>query len=85
HERTGEVIVQSYNPEHYSIEFAKKHDFIVFYNHEMQLRKMGSSPPFYYLTMINVSGENEMKAIRAIQEMAQFLRGKLGPDAVILG
>ncbi|EEA8560841.1 primosomal protein N' [Listeria monocytogenes] len=85
HERTGEVIVQSYNPEHYSIEFAKKHDFIGFYNHEMQLRKMGSYPPFYYLTMINVSDENEMKAIRTIQEMAQFLRGKLGPDAVILG
>ncbi|EAE5904290.1 primosomal protein N' [Listeria monocytogenes] len=85
HDRTGEVIVQSYNPEHYSIEFAKKHDFIGFYNHEMQLRKMGSYPPFYYLTMINVSDENEMKAIRTIQEMAQFLRGKLGPDAVILG
>ncbi|HBM4138295.1 TPA: primosomal protein N' [Listeria innocua] len=85
HERTGEVVVQSYNPEHYSIEFAKQHDFIGFYNHEMKLRKMGSYPPFYYLTMINVSDENEMKAIRKIQEMAQFLRGKLGPDAVILG
>ncbi|MBC1647494.1 primosomal protein N' [Listeria welshimeri] len=85
HERTGEVVVQSYNPEHYSIEFAKKHDFIGFYNHEMQLRKMGSYPPFYYLTMINVSDENEIKAIRTIQEMAQFLRGKLGPDAVVLG
>ncbi|MBC1366907.1 primosomal protein N' [Listeria innocua] len=85
HERTGEVVVQSYNPEHYSIEFAKQHDFIGFYNHEMKLRKMGSYPPFYYLTMINVSDENEMKAIRTIQEMAQFLRGKLGPDAVILG
>lgn len=85
HERTGEVVVQSYNPEHYSIEFAKQHDFIGFYNHEMKLRKMGSYPPFYYLTMINVSDENEMKAIRTIQEMAQFLRGMLGPDAVILG
>ncbi|MBC1482328.1 primosomal protein N' [Listeria sp. FSL L7-1485] len=85
HERTGEVVVQSYNPEHYSIEFAKKHDFIGFYHHEMQLRKMGAYPPFYYLTMINVSDENEMKAIRTIQEMANFLRGKLGPDAIILG
>ncbi|MBC1934197.1 primosomal protein N' [Listeria seeligeri] len=85
HERTGEVVIQSYNPEHYSIEFAKKHDFIGFYHHEMQLRKMGAYPPFYYLTMINVSDENEMKAIRTIQEMVNFLRGKLGPEAVILG
>lgn len=85
HERTGEVVVQSYNLEHYSIEFAKKHDFIGFYHHEMQLRKMGAYPPFYYLTMINVSDENEMKAIRTIQEMVNFLRGKLGPEAVILG
>ncbi|MBC1473303.1 primosomal protein N' [Listeria grandensis] len=85
HELTGEVIVQTYNPEHYSIQYAKTHDYIGFYNHEMRVRKMGSYPPFYYLTLINVSDENEMKAVRTIQEITQFLQGKLGPDAIILG
>ncbi|MBC1499833.1 primosomal protein N' [Listeria weihenstephanensis] len=85
HELTGEVIVQSYNPEHYSIQYAKMHDYIGFYNHEMRVRKMGSYPPFYYLTLINVSDEDEMKAVRTIQEISQFLHGKLGQDAIILG
>ncbi|MBC6168028.1 primosomal protein N', partial [Listeria booriae] len=85
HLLTGEVIVQSYNPEHYSIQYAKMHDYLGFYHHEMRVRKMGSYPPFYYLTLINVSDENEMKAVRTIQEITQFLQGKLGPDAIILG
>lgn len=85
HQLTGEVIVQSYNPEHYSIQFAKTHDYIGFYNHEMRVRKIGSYPPFYYLTLINVSDEDEMKAVRTIQEITQFLQGKLGSDAIILG
>ena len=33
----GEVVIQSYNPEHYSILHAKKHDYFNFYQEEMQI------------------------------------------------
>ena len=36
----GEVIIQSYNPEHYSITYAKNHDYLSFYKEEMSIRKL---------------------------------------------
>ena len=40
HELAGEVIIQTYTPEHYSIELAGEHDFDRFYQQEMMIRKM---------------------------------------------
>ncbi|MFP3491030.1 primosomal protein N', partial [Staphylococcus sp. SIMBA_130] len=51
----GEVIVQSYTPEHYSIEMAAEHDYQSFYQREMVTRKQFGYPPFYFLAMVNVS------------------------------
>ncbi|WP_239254387.1 primosomal protein N' [Listeria ilorinensis] len=85
HELTGEVIVQSYTPEHYSIQYAKKHDYLGFYEHEMQMRYRYQYPPFYYLTLIGVSHEDEMTVIRTIRQITDYLRSKLHPNALILG
>ncbi len=85
HVLPGEVVVQSYSPEHYSIEFARKHDYDGFYKHEMAMRHRGAYPPFYFLTLINVSHEDERKVIQTIQDMASYLRTKLGADSIILG
>ncbi|WP_439444026.1 primosomal protein N' [Listeria aquatica] len=85
HELPGEVVVQSYAPEHYSIRFAKEHDYLGFYQHEMRMRKRGAYPPFYYLTLISVSDQNERKAIQTIQEMSRYLQTKLTEKSLILG
>ena len=53
HELPGEVIVQTYTPEHYSIQLAKNHDYNQFYRDEMMMRKRGQYPPFYYLLLVN--------------------------------
>ena len=57
-EKTGEVIIQTFNPEHYAISFAKKHDYLGFYNKEMEMRKILKYPPFYYLSYIKISGKD---------------------------
>ena len=54
----GEVIIQSYNPEHYSITYAKKHDYLSFYKEEMSIRKLLNYPPYYYITLVNISSRN---------------------------
>lgn len=82
---TGEVVVQTYNPENYSIGYAKQHDYHGFYEHEMRIRKLGGYPPFYYLTLINVSAEDERRAIQIIQEISTFLRSKLSKQSIVLG
>ena len=45
-EKPGKVIFQTYHPEHYSLQFAQKHDYISFYQQEIEYRKVLNYPPF---------------------------------------
>ena len=55
--KTGEVIIQTYNPDHYAISYSKSHDYLGFYNKEMEIRKVLKYPPYYYLCCIRISGK----------------------------
>lgn len=57
-EKSGEVIIQTFNPDHYAISYTKMHDYMGFYNKEMYIRKMLKYPPFYYLCHIKISGKD---------------------------
>ena len=52
----GEVIVQTYNPEHYAIVAAKSHDYDGFYKKEMEFRRELLYPPFTHFATLTVSG-----------------------------
>lgn len=81
----GEVVIQSYSPDHYSIQFAKNHDYPSFSRHEMGQRKRGGYPPYYYLTMVNVSHEEIGVALKTAEKVTSRLREELSPQAKILG
>jgi len=57
-ELAGRVIIQTYNPDHYSIQKAKDHDFFSFYEREMLYREELRYPPFSRLVNFRVSGNN---------------------------
>ena len=57
-EISGEVIIQTFNPDHYAISYTKMHDYMGFYNKEMEIRKTLKYPPFYYLCYIKISGKD---------------------------
>ena len=57
-DREGSVIIQTNNPDHYAIQYAKSNDYIGFYNEEMNIRKVLKYPPYYYLCYIRVSGKD---------------------------
>lgn len=57
----GKVILQTYNPEHYSIQFSKEHDYKSFYNTEISLRQEFLYPPFLDLISLLIYGENNNK------------------------
>jgi len=62
----GKVIVQTYNPEHYSIQCAKNYDYTGFYNKEIMLRKEFVYPPFANMISIVIYGEdNRLVAMKA--------------------
>ncbi|MGV3487804.1 MAG: primosomal protein N' [Tuberibacillus sp.] len=85
HELKGEVIIQTYAPEHYSITLAATHDYLSFYEREMMDRKRHAYPPFYYITLINVTHESFARAQAVTDEVARYLKKRLSNQAVILG
>lgn len=84
-EKPGEVVVQSFNPDHYAIQLAKRHDYDSFYKKEMQLRHLSEYSPYFFLIKLSVSHTNEMTAAKKINEFIQFLKPALSDQAVILG
>jgi primosomal protein N' (replication factor Y) (superfamily II helicase) len=85
HQLPGEVIIQTYTPEHYSIELAGQQDFDQFYQREMLVRKMRHYPPFYYLALITISHEQLLTVVSATEKVANYVRTQLSNEAVILG
>jgi primosomal protein N' (replication factor Y) len=57
----GEVVIQTYNPDHYSILKAKDHDFIGFYLEENQFRQALDYPPFSRLVNFRLVGNSEKR------------------------
>lgn len=56
----GEVVIQTYSPEHYAIETAAVQNYEAFYEEEIAYRSMMGYPPVEHLMAILVSGEDEM-------------------------
>lgn len=85
HEKEGRVIVQSYDPGHYALEYAKTHDYQAFYTQEMQVRKVYEYPPFYYLTHIQISHADVLTTSEYAGQVAEWLRSKLSSTSAVIG
>ncbi|CAM3698586.1 primosomal protein N' [Mesobacillus zeae] len=85
HDLPGEVVIQTYTPEHYSVELAGTQDFDQFYNQEMMVRKIHKYPPFYYISLVTVSHAELMKAVSVAEKITRHISLKLSEEAVVLG
>lgn len=83
-EKKGSVIIQTFNPEHYAITFASKHDYIDFFKQEMEVRRKLSYPPYYYLIYIKVIGKDYNKISIESNKIASILTREL-KNSKILG
>jgi len=61
-DKKGHVIIQTYNPEHYSIRTASAHDFHTFVQEELQRRELLLYPPFGQLLLFTCSALQENTA-----------------------
>lgn len=83
-DKTGEVVVQTYNPKHYAIQLAKEQDYERFFKVEMHFRHLGKYIPYYYSALIVAHGINENYVVRKINDIAHELKQKLSEE-IILG
>ena len=87
--KLGEVIIQGFNVEHYSILAAKNNDYLGFYNEEMAIRKVLKYPPYYNLCLIKVSGKDYDTVYDEANKIVIYLKGRikdiiLGPSASLM-
>ena len=85
HELPGEVIVQTYTPDHYSIDLASQYNYDEFFQYEMKLRKTFRYPPYVFLALVTVSHQNQVKVIQVTQKIVQQLQQTLSNQSTILG
>ncbi len=83
-DKNGKVIIQTYQPNHFVIESAKRHDYNDFFNKEIKLRKMSLMPPFSnVIEIMVVSGDANMAHTEAKNML--YAISKVSKDSVILG
>jgi primosomal protein N' (replication factor Y) len=81
----GRTVIQTYQPEHYAIQAAARHDYPSFYEHEMRIRQAFAYPPFTELTVFRAMHREERWAKAAAARFERELRrAALGPDTVVL-
>jgi primosomal protein N' (replication factor Y) len=85
HELPGEVVIQTYTPEHYSVELASQHNYLDFYLREMGIRKLHQYPPFFFVTLITVSHPEIMMVVAVTEKISTYLRSNLSSQTIVLG
>lgn len=84
-EKSGRVVIQTYNPDHYSIIAGKEQNYHKFYQQELQIRKLMEYPPYSCLVRILITGIKEEVVKENCLIMAQFLNQRYRGHFEILG
>ena len=79
--RQGEVVIQTYQPEHYSVVTAAAQDYEAFFEQEIFLREMLHYPPKWHMLVIHAAASQEM-LVKQAQDMLKYkILTKTGEDA----
>ena len=84
-ESKGEVIVQTFNPDHYAITLAKNHDYIDFYKEEMKIRKMLKYSPYYYMVLVSITSKDYELGFKEANKIGSYIRNNISSDSIVLG
>lgn len=78
-------MIQTYDPEHYAIELSKTQEYVPFYELEMDRRRQLGYPPYYFVTVVQFSHEDVLKAADYAHKGTSFLMEQLSSESVIIG
>ena len=72
--RPGEVVIQTYQPDHYSIQYAARQDYEGFYKEELTYRQLLSYPPASHILAVQFYSKKQEEALAGAQEAASYVR-----------
>jgi primosomal protein N' (replication factor Y) len=81
----GEVLVETYYPEHYAIQLAARQDYLAFFERELQFRRLLHYPPFTALASVLVRDTRIENAIRWSRQLSAFLAPQEARGVKVLG
>jgi primosomal protein N' (replication factor Y) len=79
-DRPGKVILQTYNPNHFSMLAAKEQDFKAFFNQEIGFRKALGYPPFSRMIAVRITGKNAQHTAGHAGALGENCRDMLAAD-----
>lgn len=83
--KNGEVIIQTYNTNHYCFTSLIKQDYEYFFNIEMNIRKKLSYPPYYFLTSLKISGKDFDTVSKESNNAKKYLETNLSNQFIVIG
>lgn len=84
-DKNGEVIIQTFNKNHYCFTSLIKQDYESFFNTEMSLRKKLSYPPYFYITSLKISGKDYETVSKESNNVKKYLEKNLDDSFIIIG
>ena len=71
--RSGEVVIQTFDPNHFIFKYLMTHDYLGYYEKELTIRKTLNYPPFSRLCLIRIISKDESAALHYAGEIAKYL------------
>lgn len=73
-QKQGHVIIQTYNPDHYAITCAAKHDYVSFFHQEMKYRQVAKYPPYCHMVSILIQSKQEKWIHQVAMDVKNYLQ-----------
>ena len=81
----GEVIIQTYNPEHYAVLTSKEQDYESFYEQEILYRQLGYYPPVWNLLVVMCTSEQEKQLELVSQKLVHKIKQHIDTEDALTG
>ena len=81
----GDVIIQTFNPDNYSIELSKTHNYVDFFNKEIKIRKDLKYPPYYFISLIKIGSKDYNLSLSESKKIANYIKENISEDMIVLG
>ena len=84
-DKPGDVVIQTYNPEHYAVLTAKEQDYEAFYEQEIMYRQFGFYPPVWNLLVVMCTSEQEAVLEKMSEKLKKRLQMHLDTEEIFEG
>ena len=82
-EKKGKVIIQTYNPDDYSLKYSTENNYNGFYEHEISIRNDMNYPPFSSILSITLTSEEENQLIKTADKIGIMLKNQFNETSEV--